>query len=111
MEEKPIIHIVAIQCEPGIDKKFNKWYDEIHVPMIFKFKGMKEATRYKIVTDAGEYTNYLAIYKFESQSSFNAYENSPELAAARAESRETWKEGGRETKWRVQYELLETWEK
>jgi len=51
VEEKPIIHIVAIQCESGIDKKFNKWYDEIHVPMIFKFKGMKDFSIVQIFLD------------------------------------------------------------
>ena len=51
------------------------------------------------------------IYKFESQNAYEAYETSPELAAALEETRETWKEKGYERKWRVQYEVMKTWKR
>jgi len=111
MEDKPIIHIVAIQCPPETDVKFNKWYNEIHIPMLLKFKGLKEVTRYKIIKKTEEYPRYLTIYKFESQNAYEAYETSPELAAALEETRETWKEKGYERKWREQYEVMKTWER
>ena len=109
MEDKSIIHVVASQCQPEVEEKFNKWYDDIHVPMLMKFKGIKEVTRYERVYETEEYPKYLAIYKFESQDSFEVYGTSPELAAAREEMKETWKEGGFEVKWRVQYKPMKTW--
>jgi heme-degrading monooxygenase HmoA len=111
MQSSPIINVVATQCQPEVEEKFNKWYDEIHIPMLFKFKGMKKVTRYKIVKAIEEYPSYLAIYEFESRKAYEEYAKSPELAAARAEMGETWKEGEFEIKWRVQYEAMKIWEK
>ena len=111
METKPVINIVGTRCRPEDEEKFNKWYEEVHVPLLLRFKGLKAVTRYKITSEAEEYPKYLAIYKFDSQEAFQAYETSPELAAAREEMRETWKERGYEIKWRVQYESMKTWER
>jgi len=109
MENKPVINVVATQCKPEVEEKFNKWYDEVHVPLLFKFKGMKKVIRYKIVKDTGEYPTYLTTYEFESRKDSEEYAASPELAAGRKEMAETWKEGGFDIKWRVQYEVMETW--
>jgi heme-degrading monooxygenase HmoA len=111
MESSPVINVVASQCQPEVEEKFNKWYDEIHIPLLFKFKGMKKVTRYKIVKETEEYPAYLTLYEFESRKAYEEYAGSPELAAARAEMNETWKEGGFEIKWRVQYEALKIWER
>lgn len=106
-----VINIVATECQPELEEKFNKWYNEVHIPLLFKYKGMKKVTRYKILNKTGEFPTYLAIYEFESPSEYQGYTNSQELADGRAEMNETWKEGGFEIKWRVQYEEMKTWEK
>ena len=111
MEAKPIISIIAIQCQPEVEEKFNRWYDEIHIPLLLKYKGIKGATRYKIIKESEEYPTYLTIYNFESQKAYKEYETSPEFAAARKEMAETWKGGGYEVKWRVQYEPMKTWQR
>ncbi len=111
MESSPVINVVATQCQPEVEEKFNKWYDEVHIPLLFKFKGMKKVTRYKIVKETEEYPSYLTLYEFESRKGYEEYAASPELAAGRAEMNETWKDGGFEIKWRVQYEALKIWEK
>ncbi len=108
METGPVINVVATQCQPEVEEKFNRWYDGVHIPLLFKFKGMTEVTRYKLLKETDEYPRYLAIYKFESRKAYLEYEISPELAAAREEMKETWKEGGFEIKWRVQYEAIKT---
>ena len=111
METKPIINVVATQCKPEEERKFNEWYDEIHIPMLLKFKGITEVTRYKIIGKSPEYPKYMAIYEFESQSAFEAYQTSPELAAAREEMKGTWEGQEFEIRWRVQYEPIKTWER
>ena len=109
MGNKPIINVVATQCQPEDEEKFNKWYDEIHIPMLLKFKGITEVTRYKIISESEEYPKYLTIYEFENQNTFEVFQTSSELAAVREEMNKTWKDKGFETKWRVQYELTKTW--
>ena len=111
METKSLIHIVGTQCQPEVEEKFNAWYEQTHIPMLLKCDGLKGVTRYKIKKSSEGYPEYLAIYEFDSREAFEAYETSPELASALEEMRETWKEGGYETVWRVQFETLKTWRK
>ena len=111
MKEKPMINIRAIQCQPEFDEKFNKWYEEVHIPMLFKSKEVKEVTRYKLIDGTEEDPKYLTIYKFDSLSDFEAFDTGPERAAAREEMRETWPEGGFESKWRLRYEVMKTWKR
>ena len=111
METKPVINIIGTRCRPEDEEKFNKWYDEIHIPLVFRFKGLKAATRYKITHETEEYPKYVTIYEFESQEAFEAYDNGPEGAASNEDTRETWKERGLERKWRVQYERIKTWQR
>lgn len=111
MKDKPVINIVVSQCQPSVDDKLNKWYDEVHIPMLRKFKGLKVAKRYKILKATGENPEYLATYEFENKKDFEAYEKSPEFAAAQAERMETWKDGGWEAKFRAQYELIREWKR
>lgn len=106
-----VINMVSTECQPEVEEKFNKWYDEVHIPLLFKYKGMKKVTRYKILNKTGEFPTYLCIYEFDSPSEYKAYSESKELADGRAEMKETWKAGGWEIKSRVQYEEMKTWEK
>ena len=108
METKVMINIVATQCQPADEKKFNQWYNEVHVPLLMKFKGMTKVSRYEMTGDVKDFPKYLAVYEFESQKALEAFNNSPELAAALKEMNETWK-GGIDIKWMVQLKLLQTW--
>ena len=38
METKPVINVVANQCEPEVEKKFNDWYSQTHAPLLMKLK-------------------------------------------------------------------------
>lgn len=122
MDVKPVINVVGIQCQPEVEEKFNTWYDQTHIPMLLKFRGLRGATRYKILKPSEEYPQYLAIYEFNSQLAFEEYRASPELTAALDKQLETW--GGKldrqqgiwrgegwVRKWRVQYEAIKTWRK
>ncbi len=128
MEDKPVIHVVGTECSPEDEEKFNSWYDEVHIPLLFRFKGIKEVTRYRITKgvkelspfrvkdddrreqyEAEKYPSYLAIYTFESRKAYEAYLSSPELAAAWDDVKKTWQGGGFKITWRMQYESMKTW--
>jgi antibiotic biosynthesis monooxygenase (ABM) superfamily enzyme len=110
MASKPVINVVITECPPEVEGKFTKWYNEVHIPMLFKFKGMRRVTRYKLLKEPGGNPAFMAIYEFENRQDYEAYGKSPELAAARAEMQETWK-GGFQITSRAQYEFLKTWQK
>ena len=42
MESKPVLFIAASECSPEVEEKYNKWYNEVHVPWVMKYKGIKK---------------------------------------------------------------------
>ncbi len=103
-----VINLIGIECKPEAEQKFIHWYDNIHIPLLMKFKGLIGVKRYRL-TGGSAYPRHLAIFEFDDQAAFDAYEKSQELAAARAESYETWKQDRFEVKWRGQYQYLRSW--
>lgn len=107
---KRVIMLNGTACTPEIEKEWNKWYNETHIPMILKCKNVKRATRYKISDENpdGKYPTYLAIYEFDSPEDAEAYETSPEKDALMKDFEATWKDKGHQRKWRVHYEEIAT---
>jgi uncharacterized protein (TIGR02118 family) len=108
---KSVFNIVATECRPEDEAKFNKWYNEVHIPLILKYKGIKRAGRYRQLGDNKEQPKYLAFYEFESKEALEAHQSSLELAAALDEMKETWKDRPFEIKWMAPYEPIQTWER
>jgi hypothetical protein len=111
MAEGLILNIVATECLPENEARFNKWYNEVHIPMIFKYKGVKKVTRYELCGEAKGQCKFLAFYEFEDKKAQEGLLKSKELAAAMDEMRETWKGGGFELKWSAVYEPKKTWKR
>ena len=107
MQNKPVLWLIGSDCPPEKEKKFNEWYDKIHIPMILKCPGVIKASRYEAVGVAEGYPKYLAVYELENEAAIEPLERSQEMAAARQERRETWgewgEEGGFTVSWRVRY--------
>ena len=119
MENNSALLIVGLHCRPDQEEKFNKWYNERHIPDLLEFKGVRKVTRYKTSTHFKvregypdvRYPNYLAIYEFENQQTLEAFEASSQLADAAKEARETWAEDSFERMWWVRFEAVKTWER
>jgi len=111
MTEAMILSIVASDCSAELEDKFNRWYNEVHIPMLFPFKGLKKVARYRLVGEGKDQVKYLALYEFESEKAIADFMNSPEFNAATEEMQETWKDGGLDIKWVAQYKPIKTWEK
>jgi len=108
MENKPFLNIVTTSCQPKDVEEFNKWYNEVHIPMLLKFKRLKGAARYRVLGDPINKPRFMAIYRFDSDKDFETFEKSPEAAAASEERRERW--GNKiELISRVQCELIREW--
>lgn len=111
MGKNTIITIVATECPADEEERFNQWYNNIHIPMLLKYDGLKRAGRYQLSGDSDEHARYMAIYEFESKEAQENFSNSPELAAAMEEMQGSWKEGAVTIKWMADYKQLKTWEK
>ena len=113
METKHVINIAGTECSPEADEAFNKWYDEKHIPLNMKFKGLIGVTRYRLVrfTDSAivkEYPRYFTTYEFKDLETFKAWNASPELAEAASDVGEITVKMGLKLLWRVQYECMKT---
>ena len=114
MEAQPVLYIRGIQCAPEFEEKFNKWFEEIHIPMLLKSNWVDGATRYKLAPVLEEEApTYVTICEFKNRQAFEAWSASPELVAAAKEREETWPIWPDEIKtmWRGVYEPIKTWHK
>lgn len=109
MNDSAVILLRATRCNSSNEEKFNRWYDEVHVPLLLKFPGLRSVSRLRMLGDDEGYPGYLAIYTFADKEAFEAYGRSPEKAAADKERTETWGENVYETTWRAAYEWLRSW--
>ena len=109
--DNKIILIVASESTPEKEDEFNHWYTGKHVPMMFGSKAIKKAARYQLLDTSSDNAKYIAVYEFDNEDGFNAFENSPELNDAKKDFDENAKNIGFEKKWAGKYELIKCWEK
>jgi len=117
MDSKPVIWSVGIQCQPEEEEKFNKWYDDVHVPMLLKGNCVTKVTRYRladksyhVANTTAECPNYLTIYEFENQDKFESWMNGQARAEAGEDKVETWGEKGYEVAWATRYDVINSWQ-
>ena len=110
MPDSNVVLIVATQTNPETEDKYNQWYNDIHIPMLLKYEGLKKASRYRVMGDNKEQAKYLAFYEFKSEEAMSAMNSSPEFAAAMEEMQGSWPDGGIDIVWMANYSLIKAWE-
>ena len=111
------LFIVATDCRPEKATEYNQWYSDIHLPMLFEFKGITRASRYNLYEQKGDNkgksSKYLAIYEFDSKEDLDAFLHSPEIAAARPDWDEKYPSSvfGIKLAWSALYEPIKSLEK
>ncbi|MDD4858692.1 MAG: EthD family reductase [Dehalococcoidales bacterium] len=106
MANKPVLLLLGIDCPAAIEAKYNKWYDEVHIPMLTKFKGVKRVRRGKMPKEEPGMAPYLTMYEFDSMADYEGYMKSPERTAAVKDMEETFKDVKFTIKWRVIYDVI-----
>ncbi len=117
-----VITLVASDCDPKKEERFNTWYSLKHVPDLLKFKGLQGVARLQLASAIGlgisgdvpksqttAYPRYLTFYYFKDKATNEAYDASPERTATLPEFQELIKEVGMSIVWRAQYEPMRTW--
>lgn len=122
MIAKPFMEVVASESLPELDEKYNKWYEEMHIPSLLQNPNLLNVDRYRIVGGLSDpthpglaepkegYAKYLTIFNFENEEGFKAFDSSPEMEEALANATQMWKSGEVTVKFRAQYELRGIWE-
>ncbi|MDO8568663.1 MAG: hypothetical protein Q7R57_08105 [Dehalococcoidales bacterium] len=120
MANGPVIMVMGTECLSETEEAWSKWYSEKHVPDVLKFKGIKNATRYKIrdENEAARGTadksgpqcpKYVAIYEFQNWQAVEGYNNSPERQVAVKDWNDKWVNKGARLVWRIYYEPIKSW--
>ena len=109
-DKKPYLWLVWTRCAPELDAEFNKWYDQVHIPMLVKGGHILSVKRFKLSSEVeSQQPPYLAVYEFKDVAAFKSWQSSDVLAEARKEMKATW--GGRdmEIKSRAFYAPVSQW--
>jgi antibiotic biosynthesis monooxygenase (ABM) superfamily enzyme len=66
------------------EEAFNRWYEDEHCPQLLRYKGAVSARRYRKILGDDKY-QYMAMYEFESEATFEAFQKSEHFAELIAE--------------------------
>lgn len=106
-----VINMVMVDCLTEVEKKYNEWYNKVHIPMCLEYERMLRATRYRLLKGPLGHARYLTVYEFKDQNAMDTFPNSPECKAATLEMRQTWSEKDFEIKLAAQYETIGIFER
>jgi hypothetical protein len=59
-----LISVVTVEVEKAVEREFNAWYNDVHVPEVLACPGWVDGARY--VSTDGE-PKYMAMYEMESE--------------------------------------------
>jgi hypothetical protein len=117
MSGQPVIWTVGLQCRNEDDGAFNRWYDEVHVPMLLNGGHVAKVTRYKLASQTYDVAEgamkcppYQTIYEFVDQDKFESWMYGEERAVAGVDKSATWGARGYSVIWAARYDLMNTWE-
>ncbi len=79
-----VLFIVKATITPEQEEAFNRWYDTEHCPQLLRFRGAVSARRYKAIMGEDRY-QYMAVYEFESEETFQQFLESDHLVELKAE--------------------------
>ncbi len=107
VDNNPYLWLVWTRCAAELEPEFNKWYDEIHIPLLSRGGHISSVRRYKLSNEVeADQPPYLAVYQFKDVATFKDWLASDALAEARAEMKDTWAGRDMEIKSRALYEPI-----
>lgn len=79
-----VLFVVRASITSDQEAAFNRWYNAEHCPEALQFKGAVSARRYKAIMGEDRY-QYMALYEFESEETFQKFLKSDHLANLKKE--------------------------
>jgi hypothetical protein len=79
-----VLFVVKATIAPEQEDAFNRWYNEEHCPQLLQFRGAVSARRYKALMGEDKY-QYMAVYEFESEATFQRFLDSGHLEELKRE--------------------------
>ena len=110
MTDKHIM-IAANECKPEVEDEYNRWYNDVHLPMFFEYEKLKKASRYKLKGDIPGCSKYLSVYEFETEDDLKGFLGSDAMKKAIEDFDRKWKQGEFINNWGASYELIKRLER
>jgi uncharacterized protein (TIGR02118 family) len=79
-----VLFMVKATIPKDKEEAFNRWYNEVHVPMFLQFNGAVSARRYKAILGEEKY-QYIAMYELKDEATFHKLMESDHMKALRAD--------------------------
>jgi antibiotic biosynthesis monooxygenase (ABM) superfamily enzyme len=85
------IVLLTVRATISADQEdaFNEWYNEEHCPQLLRFNGAVSARRYRSIMGEDKY-QYMAVYEFKDEETFEAFQKSEEFADLISEYDRHW---------------------
>ena len=71
----PVLLTVRATITPEMEREFNEWYDNHHVPDMVRLSGCRSGTRYRVVDGDGSH-QYMALYEFDDLETLERFRSS-----------------------------------
>jgi len=88
MPNKPVIDILEACCRVEDEEIVNRWYNEVHIPILFRSGKLKTVSRYKAVGGPPGTVRFFTICSYDNPKDFEDFLTCPEFAAAGKKSPE-----------------------
>jgi uncharacterized protein (TIGR02118 family) len=79
-----VLFMVKASIPKEKEEAFNRWYNEVHVPMFLQFNGAVSARRYKAILGEDKF-QYLAMYELKDEATFKKLMDSDHFKALKAD--------------------------
>ncbi len=79
-----VLFTVRATITPDQEAAFNRWYDTEHCAQLLRYRGAVSARRYKTILGDDKY-QYMAVYEFESEATFEQFLESDHLGELKQE--------------------------
>ena len=79
-----VLFVVKATIAPEQEAAFNRWYDTEHCADLLQYRGAVSAKRYKAIMGEDLF-QYMAVYEFDSEKTFQAFLKSDHLDKLKAE--------------------------
>ena len=80
-----LIYAVKVEIDPADEYTWDEWNTRHHIPDVLAEPGFVQATKYKLDTPEGEWSQYLILYELDSRESLDAYLNGEAVIRLRAD--------------------------
>jgi hypothetical protein len=80
-----VLYGVMVEVDPKEEAAWNEWHTRQHIPDVLAQPGFMRATKYRLDTPNGDWSQYLTAYELASREALDAYLQGDAVSRLRAD--------------------------